>query len=292
MSTFDQETVANFDTPDPEKLLADWQAEMRAANLSERTVSAWPAIVRRTSRATGAHPLELTTTHLAYHLAGFTNGNTRRTYFNGLAAWHRWLVARGHREDDPTATLRRPRAPRGVPHPVSTPALQRLLSSPMPVRTRVMVLLAAYQGLRVHEVAKVRGEDVDADYGILRVVGKGGVIAELPLHPEVAEAALTMPKRGWWFVSAMSPGQPIAPRTVTTHITQAMRRAGVVGVPHSLRHWYGTALLRSGTDVRTVQTLMRHASLATTQVYLEVGDAQRRAAVLRLPFGEELGAMQ
>lgn len=288
----DQETVAIFDTGDSEKLLDDWQVEMRAANFSERTVHAWRAIVVRAARAAETDPVALSTTDLAYHLAGFSNGNTRQTYYSGLMAWHRWLVARGHREDNPAAALRRPKAPRGVPHPVSTPSLQKLLASPMPARTRVMVLLAAYQGLRVHEVAKVRGEDFDLDAGFLRVTGKGGVTADLPLHPEVVAAAEVMPARGWWFESAMAPGRPIASRTVTTHITQAMRRAEVAGVPHSLRHWYATALLRSGTDVRTVQTLMRHASLTTTQVYLAVEDDQRRAAVLRLPFGEELGAMQ
>lgn len=272
----------------------DWQTEMRAANFSERTIHAWRAIVERTARGAETDAAALTTTHLAYHLAGFTNGNTRRTYYIGLAAWTRWLVARGHRADDPAAVLRRPRAPRGVPHPVSTPSLARLLSSPMPGRTRAMVLLAAYQGLRVHEVAKIRGEDLDLEGEVLRVVGKGGVVAELPLHPEVAALSEVMPREGWWFVSAMSPGRAIASRTVTSHITTAMRRAGVAGVPHSLRHWYATALLRAGTDVRTVQTLMRHASLATTQVYLEVVDEGRRAAVLRLPVlgAGELGAMQ
>lgn len=276
-------TTPTEPTKTAEVLLDDWQAEMRAANLSERTIAAWRAIVERTARRIGIDVLGLTTTNLSYHLAGYRNGNTRRTYYIALNAWSTWLVDRGHRADNPCSVLRRPRAPKGVPHPVSTPALQRLLASPMPHRTRAMVLLGAYQGLRVHEIAKVRGTDVDSESGVLHVVGKGGVIADLPLHPEIADLALNMPSEGWWFVSAMAPGEPIASRTVTTHITTAMRRAGVAGVPHALRHWYATALLRAGTDVRTVQTLMRHASLVTTQAYLEVVDEQRRAAVLRLP---------
>jgi site-specific recombinase XerD len=146
-----------------------------------------------------------------------------------------------------------------------------------------MCLLAAYQGLRVHEIAKMHGRDVDLGGALLRVSGKGGVVAELPLHSEVERAALTMPRSSWWFSSTFAPDRPIQGRTVTTHISTAMRRAGVAGVPHSLRHWHATALLRGGTDIRTVQTLMRHASLATTQVYLEVTDEDRRAAVLRLP---------
>lgn len=279
---------------DSSHLLDDWQAEMRAANFSERTTAAWRAIVERAARAMGVGALAFTTSGLAYYLAGFANGNTRQTYYTGLAAWSRWLVARGHRADDPAASLRRPRAPKGVPHPVSTGNLHVLLALPMPTRTRAMILLAAYEGLRVHEIAKIRGEDLDLAAGTLRVTGKGGVTAELPIHPEVGAVALLMPTTGWWFVSQERPGHPIQSRTVTTHIATAMRRAGVPGVPHSLRHWYATALLRAGSDVRTVQTLMRHASLATTQVYLQVADETRREAVLRLPTADpvQLAAVQ
>lgn len=264
-------------------LLDDWQAQMRAANLSERTIGAWRAIVERAARAAGTDVLSLTTNHYAYWLASFTNGNTRRTYYIGPAAWQGWLVDRGHRVDNPLEALRKPRSPRGVPHALSSIAVHRLLGSAMPARTRTMCLLAAYQGLRVHEIAKMHGRDVDLEAGLLRVAGKGGVIAELPLHPEVEAAALAMPRDSWWFSPTFAPERPIQGRTVTTHISTAMRRAGVSGVPHSLRHWHATALLRSGTDIRTVQTLMRHASLATTQIYLEVTDEARRAAVLRLP---------
>lgn len=279
-------TVDRWETPTEisARLLDEWQTEMRASNLSERTIGAWRAIVERAARAAGVTPVDLSTSGIAHHLAGFPNGNTRRTYYTGCAAWSRWLVARGHREDNPASDLRKPRLPRGVPHPISTAAFDRLLASPLRPRVRVMVLLAGYQGLRVNEISRMRGEDVDLDQLVLRVHGKGGVVAELPLHPEIEAAAATMPLTGWWFISCQTPGQPIVGRTVTTHISTAMRRAGVRGVPHSLRHWYATTLLREGTDIRTVQALMRHASLATTQIYLEVTDEARRAAVLRLPM--------
>jgi site-specific recombinase XerD len=70
---------------------------------------------------------------------------------------------------------------------------------------------------------------------------------------------------------------------VSCAISIAMRRVGVPSTAHGLRHWFGTWLVRSGTDLRTAQTLLRHASLATTAIYVEVADDARRAAVLRLP---------
>lgn len=155
-----------------------------------------------------------------------------------------------------------------------------MLSAPMYRRTRVMVLLAAYAGLRVHEIAKVRGEDQRA--GTLRVVGKGGVEAALAIHPMIAGAAMAMPAVGWWFPAPGGEG-PLTPNGVTTTVGRTMRRAGVSGTAHSLRHWYATAQLRAGVNIRVVQENMRHASLASTQLYTAVDDQERRAGIMALP---------
>lgn len=277
-------TQRDFEQQEPRTDLLDaWQTEMRASDLSERTVCAWRSIAERAAAATGVDPDGLTTAGCAFYLAGFTNSNTRSTYYIGLQAWSRWLVTRGHRPDNPLDGLRKPRAPKGQPRPVSNLALYRLLGTPMSPRCRAMVLLACYQGLRVSEVARVRGQDVDTEQGVLRVVGKGNKPATLPLHPEIAELAERMPRHGWWFPCRDDARRPVVGRTVTSHISEAMRRANIPGTPHSLRHWYGTSLLRGGADLRIVQSLMRHSSLATTQVYLEVTDTELAAAVRRLP---------
>lgn len=268
---------------DEEPLLLLWQATMRAGNLSERTAIDWPAIIRRAARATGARPTQFTADALAMWLASYGKPKTRAAYHAALVGWHRWLHRTGRRLDDPMVHLSRPKLPRAVPRPASTSGIEELLASSIRGRTRTMVLLACFQGLRCHEIAKLRGEDVDVDDGTLRVAGKGAHVDVLPLHPRVAVIAATMPRREWWFPSPKYADRPISDRAVSRTISAAMRRADVRGTAHSLRHWYATFLLRHGADIREVQELLRHASLGSTQIYTKVDPERLRAAILRLP---------
>jgi integrase/recombinase XerD len=117
-------------------------------------------------------------------------------------------------------------------------------------------------------------------------LGKGGKQAWVPLHPLLAEVAGTMPVKGWWFPgNSRRPGKPVRAKSVSDIIGQAMRRAGMSDTPHALRHWYASTLLDDGANLRTVQELMRHSSIQTTQVYTKVKDSRRTEAVGRLdPF--------
>ncbi len=258
-----------------------WAADMRAQGLSTRTIDERTRIIRRVTSATGQAADAFTREALVSYLgAEEFSPNTRQSYWSALRAWHQWLLVTGRRTDDPTATMKKPKTPRGVPHPVSPEDLARLLTVDMWPSTRAMILLAAYAGLRVHEIAKIRGEDIHGDE--IRVQGKGDRVDYLPLHPVLQDLARDMPRHGWWFPSPAHSTHHIDRASVSASISRAMRRAGVKGSAHWLRHFYGTQLLRTGTDIRTVQELMRHASLQTTARYTEVTDERRRAAVARL----------
>lgn len=256
---------------------------MRAEGLARRTVTEWPRIVLRAARWCDAEPTCLTVDHLIDYLADLPCASTRQTYFSALRAWHRWLFATGRRADDPMAFLRRPRAPRGEPHPVVTDHISALLSSGIRRKTRTAVLLCSLQGLRVHETAKVRGEDVDLIAGRFRIIGKGGTERWVALHPLIAAEAANYPRRGYWFPSPKYPGRPIRRDSLSAVISRAMARCGIPGTAHSLRHWFGTELVDANVNVRVVQSLMRHASLATTQIYTLVNPEQQRLALLALP---------
>jgi integrase/recombinase XerD len=263
--------------------LDEWDLWMRAASMALRTRTERRRIVLQIARMTGEDPTAFTPGALLTFFASVEGASSRLTYFRAAQAWHRWLVEMGIRADDPTTKLPRPREPRRRPRPITTVGLERLLVSGIRRRTRAMVLLAAHGGLRVHEIAKVRGEDVDWDARTLRVVGKGGRERWQPLTPVLLEVAAAMPRSGWWFPSHKHPDAHVRRESVSSTISRAMDRCGVVGTAHQARHWLGTTALATGTDVRVVQELLGHERLATTELYVAVADEARHAAVARLP---------
>ena len=267
-------------------LLEDWELWQQAARRSPRTISERVAVITRLLTETGTTETTTTAMDVARWLSAHSEWgpSTAATYFSYCQSWFKWLVVMEHRLDNPMVKLASPRRPERSPRPVSDLGLIRLLKLPMHRRTRVMILLGALAGMRVSEIAKVRGEDIDGDR--IYIDGKGGKKAWVPLHPILVEVAATMPPRGWWFPgNCRRPGQHILSKGVSDIIANAMRRAGVPGTPHALRHWYATTLLTAGADLRTVQELMRHSSVQTTQVYTQVPDERRISAIGRLdPF--------
>lgn len=268
------------------KLAHEWRSWQLAQGLSERTVTDRLTVVERIARETETDPSELSATQIVLWLAarGHWSAGTRATYHASLRAWFRWLVEQDHRADDPMGKTGRPKRPRGQPRPIRDDHMVVLLRTRMHRRTRAMILLAALAGLRVHEIAKLHGQDVDLIGGQLTVRGKGGTTATVPLHPLLADLATSMPRRGYWFPSPAADrvGEPIQARSVSQIITRVLVRADIPATAHGLRHWFGSTLVDDGADLRSAQTLLRHASLATTQIYTAVSDRRTRAAVNRL----------
>lgn len=265
-----------------EHTLARWAQDMAAANRSPRTITERLRCVRRAAITAGVSPVVMTCEHVAAYLAGCRSASSRVTYYAHLHSWFTWLVRRDIRQDVPTLRLDRPKVGRREPRTISTTHVRSLVASPIWGRTRAMVFLGAYQGLRASEIAHVIGKDFDVTGGDLVVTGKGDVTRTLPLHPLVAELVPAF-SRGWWFPSYVRPGQPILPATVSNTISDAMDRAGIPGTCHDLRRWYATTMIEAGNDLVTVQRLLGHASVATTQRYITVGRQLRIAAVLSLP---------
>ena len=259
----------------------EWAAWQRAAGLSPRTVEERAVTIAALLASSGVEGHELMPLHIATFLGReHLSQASRATYYGAIRAYCRFLQAIGARSDDPCALIPAPRRRPSVPRPVSDAQLEGILAACNRRRTRCYVLLAAYQGLRVHEVAKIRGEDIDIAAGTLRVIGKGAREAVLPLHPVIAREARQWPRAGYWF-----PGRTSAHVTgqgVGQAIQSAMTRAGVSGTPHMLRHWFGTRLVAEGVHLRVVQELMRHASPTTTAGYTLVRPEQMRAGLERI----------
>jgi integrase/recombinase XerD len=149
----------------------------------------------------------------------------------------------------------------------------------------MMVLLAAFAGLRVHEIAKIHGKDFDPIAGTLRVEGKGRKKVTIPLHPAIRAEAVEYPRAELWFPGRMRKDQPVEPMTrhhVSQIIREAMDTAHVDATAHALRHTFATSLVNEDVDMLTIQKLMRHSSPTSTAIYAEVSRVRRAEAVNRL----------
>lgn len=268
---------------DEPEVLARWATAQRAEGNRENTIEVRMAAVTQLLRHAGRSLIELDVDDARAWLAELGNAHTRNTYYRGVDTFFTWAVREGMCTFNPMSAIRSPPVPRGVPRPCRTRDLERLLAVTGPP-VDAMLLLGALQGLRAGEIAAVHGRDFDLDDASMRVCGKGGVEAVLPLHRRVAGLAGRMPAGGFWFPSRQRAEGHIRSERVSQLVRAACADAGVpMHGAHPLRHWYATNLVRSGTDLRTTQSLMRHASLATTARYVEISDEARRAAVLRLP---------
>lgn len=261
-----------------------WRAWQHSQGLSDRTITERAITIARLCRDAGVDdPTRLTPAHIiAFTGRRDVSDVTRASYHASIRAFFAFALRSGLAEEDPSARTPRPKRPKYQPRPVESSQLAALLSTCNRRRTRAYVLLAALQGLRVHEVAKIRGEDFDLNAGTLTVSGKGGKVAVLPVHEKVAALARSMPSEGYWFPSYKGNAGHVSRQAVTAAISAAMRRAGVRATPHALRHWYATALLSAGNDLRVVQTLLRHESPSTTALYTRVDYQAQLAGIARL----------
>lgn len=267
--------------------LDEWEIWQHAQRLSTRTIDERLRVIRRFYADTGLQPAHSDVAAIARWLASHDewSDSTAATYGGHLAAWFKWLQVTDRRIDNPMAKVGVARAPERTPRPIADTDVPKLLSTRMRSSTRRMILLALLAGLRAHEIAKVRGQDVDLAAGLLWVKGKGRRLKSVPLHPLLVEMASEMPARGWWFPSREHPSEHVRGKSVSSTIGKAMRRANITGTPHALRHWYATTLLDDGADVRTVQELLRHKSIQTTQIYTKVSNQRQREAIAGLSLG-------
>lgn len=266
--------------------LTRFASYQRSKGLADTTVRNRDSILRTLERNSGAPLIELQLSDLREHLGrrGIKAGS-RRTERGAIVALYMFLLSEGMRDDDPSARLAPITAPKGEPRPFTREQIDAMLTSGAYRRTRAMILVGYYQGFRVSSIARIHARDLDVDGGTIRTIGKGGKDRTLPLHPMIAALAATMPT-GYWFPSRKNGAAPMSSASVTNLITLAKKRAGILDptlTPHSLRHAFGTDLVEAGVDIRVVQELMMHESLATTQIYTGVSAHRKRDGIRTLP---------
>jgi integrase/recombinase XerD len=213
---------------------------------------------------------------------------------SALRQFFRFLAREGVRADDPTAALDSPRLPRALPRDLTEAEVTALLAA-APTRPGLSGLLATAAleilyatGLRVSELLALPRAALAGEAPVLLIRGKGGRERRVPVLPVAVGAVEDYLRLCPW---PAGPGTALfrgarGGRLDPGAVAQAMRRLrqslGLpeTATPHALRHSFATHLLAAGGDLRTIQELLGHASLSTTQVYTGVDDA-RLLAVYR-----------
>lgn len=203
----------------------------------------------------------------------------------------RQLVREGELDEDPVRALDLPKQARSLPVYLSVEdilGMMREASGEAALRDRAIIVLLYGAGLRVSEVAKLMMGDVDLVGGLLRVMGKGNKERVVPVggpvvqvlehylrdgrhrHLEGHQTDLVFPGR--------NPARPITRQAIFKIVRRLAAQAGVMRdiSPHKLRHSFATHLVRGGADLRSVQLMLGHADLRTTEIYTHVDDQHLR----------------
>ena len=212
--------------------------------------------------------------------------SSRARILAAVRGFHKFLALEGLRDDDPTSRLRPPRLPSRLPKALSQEQVVRLLeaSGPEPddeaadrirLRDRAIVELMYSTGARVSEVVALDLDEVTDD-GLIRVRGKGSKERIVPVGSFAAKSldvylVRTRPElarlRGDRALFLNKQGGRLSRQSIWDIIQRAGAASGVEVSPHTLRHSFATHLIEGGADVRVVQELLGHASVATTQIY-------------------------
>jgi len=206
-----------------------------------------------------------------------------------IKGFHKFLVREGVTTNHPTARLPLPKVPERLPDVISIDEVDRLLAQPFPdgavgLRDRALLETLYGCGLRVSELVGLDTTDLDLAKGFVRVLGKGSKERVVPVAGMAANALDAYLRQGRPMlrpartVSGSNPsvflnqrGGRLSRQSVFTLVRSYGARVGLEGLhPHTLRHSFATHMLEGGADLRSLQEMLGHADISTTQVYTHV----------------------
>jgi integrase/recombinase XerD len=284
-------TTAPTRDPDVEGFLA-----LLATRRAARTVDAYRRDLARLTAFLGRSPARATTDELERYVAQLrAEGLAATTIGRRVAAartFYRHLQLLGTRADNPAAELELPRRRRKLPRTLSPGEVERLIDAargtePRPLRDHALVELLYGAGLRVTEAVTLEKGGVDLEERLVRCIGKGSKERVVPVGRPAAEALRRYLARGRPFLDRRhrpelflnARGGPLTRAGAFLILRRLAEQAGLEPErihPHLLRHSFATHLLEGGADLRSVQELLGHADLATTELYTHVSDRRRR----------------
>jgi integrase/recombinase XerD len=279
--------------PEVERFLA-----VASARLAPRTIESYGRDLKSLAEWLGRPPSSATTEELEGYLAGLRAAGRAATTIARRAAalrtFFRHLVLVGVRAENPAAELAAPRRARRLPRTLSPGEAERLVeaakgTTPRALRDRALVELLYGAGLRVSEAVGLERGAVDLETRLVRPVGKGDKERVVPIGRQAVDALRRYAARGRPFLDRRhrpelflnAQGGPLTRAGAFLILRRLAVSAGLDPArvhPHLLRHSFATHLLEGGADLRSVQEMLGHADLATTELYTHVSDRRRRDA--------------
>ena len=237
-------------------------------------------------------PLDLRGYVAALHEAGYARTSVSRRLAS-LRSFFRFAQREGLADSNPAKPLRNPRPQRKLPHFLSSDEVGKLLDAPpsdcsLGLRDRAILETMYSAGLRVSETVGINDGDLDLENGVVRVRGKGRRERLAPIGSFAVRAL-----KRWLRVRQLSAKEPdgleapvflnkfgrrLTTRSVARMLEKYLKQTDldIRTTPHTLRHSFATHLLDRGADIRSVQELLGHKSLVTTQIYTHVSTAGLR----------------
>ena len=239
--------------------------------------------------------------------AGYAKTTVNRR-LSAVRSFYSWLVREGVIESNPAAVVSSPKLPKSLPHVLSQEDVEKLLkcadaSTPAGALDAALVELLYASGARIGEVASLDVDRIDFSDKSVRLFGKGSKERIVPLYPAALHALdaylaharpvlLANHKGGLTaeeaddaqralFINAR--GARMSERSLRARFEKLLAQAGLAGMatPHTMRHTFATEVLDGGADLRSVQEMLGHASLSTTQIYTHLTPERLREVSLQ-----------
>lgn len=251
-------------------------------------------------KQTGKHVVDVQLEDLQAFAAGLHDigigPRSQCRILSGVRSFYNFLAIDGYRDDDPTELLESPTLGEHLPEVLTTAEVDALeesidLSKWEGHRNRAIIETLFSCGLRVSELTNLKLSNLYLDDGFVRVNGKGSKERLIPVSPRVVK------ELGWWFddrqqmtikageedyVFLNRRGAHLTRTMILIMIKQQAKAAGILKTisPHTLRHSFATALLEGGADLRSIQAMLGHESIGTTEIYTHIDTKTLRQEIL------------
>ncbi|MCE5313226.1 MAG: site-specific tyrosine recombinase XerD [Nitrospiraceae bacterium] len=228
--------------------------------------------------------------------SGYSGASIAR-FISSVKVFSKFLVSTKGLKEDPAETLTIPKKWDRLPKALSVDDMRKLLSvsldSSVFVRDSAMLMLLYSSGLRVSEVLGIKINDINFDAGFLRVIGKGSKERVVPINSRAIESITRymsglrpslLKGRQSPYLFVTSRGKPMTRQRFWQALKKFGSAAGIELTPHTIRHSFATHLLEGGADLRSVQKMLGHSDISTTQIYTRVsGDRLKKQYVEHHP---------